>query len=199
MSRTALLLIDFVNPMDFSGGDRLRYATRAIVPRVLALRERATALDVPVVYVNDNYGEWRSERGRIVDACVERGREARDIVERMKPRRDDYFVVKPHLSGFYATNLPVLLPRLGVDRLVLAGVATDICVLFTAADAHMREYDLWVPGDVVAAETDGGSRWALDIMRDKMQAETRATDVLALDHWVGLNSGRSLDENAERS
>jgi nicotinamidase-related amidase len=100
------------------------------------------------------------------------------------PDDDDYFVIKPQFSGFYATNLQVLLPKLGVRRLILTGIAADICVLFTAADAHMRAYDLWIPRDAVASEDDRRADWALDIMRNSMEAETRATTDISLQTWL---------------
>ena len=106
------------------------------------------------------------------------------ISERLRPREDDFFIIKPQFSGFYATNLPVLLPKLGVTRLVLTGIATDICVLFTAADAHMRDYALWVPEDAVAAASDERSRWALEIMNNSMGAQTTPTSELSLDEWI---------------
>ena len=94
-------------------------------------------------------------------------------------------MIKPQFSGFYATNLPVLLPRLGVDRLILIGVAADICVLFTAADAHMRQYDLWIPADLVASESDEHRDWALGIMAGSMAADTAPSADLALAEWLG--------------
>lgn len=106
-------------------------------------------------------------------------------MKRIAPREDDYYVIKPQISGFYATNLPVLLPKLGVSRLILTGVAADICVLFTAADAHMRAYDLWIPVNAVASEQDQRKAWAMDIMRKSMGAETRSTDELSLQAWIG--------------
>ena len=81
-------------------------------------------------------------------------------------------------------NLPVLLPWLGATRLVLAGFAADICVLFTAGDAHMREYALWVPSDGVASESPDRHGWALSIMRNSMGAETRNTQQLRLAEWI---------------
>jgi nicotinamidase-related amidase len=66
----------------------------------------------------------------------------------------------------------------------MAGIATDICVLFTAADAHMREYRLWVPRDVVASSSEEHRDWALDIMTKSMDAETRATGMLHLTDWL---------------
>src|SRR4029450_1036623 len=97
----------------------------------------------------------------------------RELFATPAPREADYFVIKPMHSGFYATNLPVLLPKLGASRVILTGVATDICVLFTAADAHMRDYEIWTPGDCVAAVSRERSGWALEIMAQAMGAEIR--------------------------
>ena len=102
----------------------------------------------------------------------------------MQPGRADYFIIKPQVSGFYATNLPVLLPRLGVRRLILVGVAAAICVPFTAADAHMRKYALWVPSDAVASDRREHRDWALDIMAKSMDAEIRPTTELSLAQWL---------------
>lgn len=180
----ALLIIDMVNDLDFEGGEDLRGPAEAAARRIVALRAAADEAGVPVVYVNDNFGHWHSERTSIVAHCDRADSPGRTLIAAIRPRDHDYFLVKPQFSAFYATNLPVLLPQLGVSRIILTGVAADICVLFTAADAHMREYDLWVPGDTVASESDAHRRWALEIMRHSMCAETRATDELALADWL---------------
>ncbi len=181
---TALIIIDMINDLDFEGGEALRAPAEGAAGRIVALRDAADRAGVPVIYVNDNFGHWHSERSSIVDHCDREDSQGRALIAALRPRDRDYFVVKPQFSGFYATNLPVLLPQLGVSRLVLTGVAADICVLFTAADAHMREYDLWVPGDTVASERDAHRRWALEIMRHSMCAETRPTTELALADWL---------------
>jgi nicotinamidase-related amidase len=93
-------------------------------------------------------------------------------------------VIRPQVSGFYATNLPVLLLKLGASRLVLSGVAADICVLFTAADAHMRDYDLWVPRDAVASDRPEHRDCAHGIMKKSMAAETRPSSEYALRDWL---------------
>ncbi len=90
------------------------------------------------------------------------------------------FVIKSLHSGFYATNLQALLPRQGVSRLILTDMATDMCVLFTAADAHMRDYKLWIPADCVAAATQEGGRFALRLLSRHMNAEVRRTNELSL-------------------
>jgi len=180
----ALVIIDMVNALDFDGGDTLRDAAEAAVAPILALRDAADAAGVPVIYVNDNNGQWHSERDRLIEDALARNGPGRALTEALRPRENDYFIIKPQFSGFYATNLPVLLPQLGVSRLVLTGVAADICVLFTAADAHMRQYDLWVPSDAVAGNHAERTRWALEIMKNSMHAETCPTTGLPLDEWI---------------
>lgn len=182
--KTALLLIDMVNALDFEGGDDLRAATEDIVAPILSLRAAADAAGVPVIYVNDNNGQWHSERTRLVEETLAKDTPGRAVTQALRPRDDDYFIIKPQFSGFYATNLPVLLPQLGVSRLILTGVAADICVLFTAADAHMRQYDLWVPGDAVAGNHPERTRWALEIMRNSMDALVEPTKEMTLAEWV---------------
>jgi len=180
----ALLIIDMINDLDFEGGPEMLPATRDAADAIRHLRDEADRCGVPVVYVNDNFGQWHSERSRLIDHVMRAESSGRDLVQRLEPRGDDYFVIKPQFSGFYSTNLPVLLPKLGASRLILTGVAADICVLFTAADAHMREYDLWIPRDTVASLTEERTDWALEIIKSSMGAETRATAELALGDWL---------------
>lgn len=180
---TALVILDMISEMDFAGAAAIRGQVEQAAKTILTLRDAADKAGLPVIYVNDNFGEWHSERYRLVERALG-GEAGREIVARLAPRDGDYFVIKPQFSGFYATNLPVLLPKLGVDRLVLTGMAADICVLFTAADAHMRDYQLWIPEDAVAAQTSERRRWALEIMKQSMGAETRPATKLKLPAWI---------------
>lgn len=167
---TALLIVDMI--ADFTADARLNLAADAerVAAAITGLRERMDALDAPIIYVNDHFGEWHSDRSKLIEkAMVNRTGPLHDIA----PRETDYFVIKPQFSGFYSTNLPVLLPKLGVSRLILTGVSTDMCVLFTAADAHMRDYRLWVPEDATASIDAPRRRAALGIMREGFYAETR--------------------------
>lgn len=186
----ALLIIDMINAFDFAGGDQLRQKAQAAGEAMLTLRAQMDACEAPVIYVNDNFGEWHSEKSKLVERALAA---APGTVARVAPREHDYFIIKPQFSGFYATNLPVLLPKLGVSRLILTGVTTDICVLFSAADAHMRDYALWVPVDAVAAQSDERAAWALEIMRRNLGAETAPTAQLDLASWT-----RALDERGVR-
>lgn len=177
----ALLIIDLINTFDFEGGEVLRARAEAIADPICKLRDAFDAADLPTVYVNDNFGEWHSEKSLLIERAFD---DATAGLARLKPRARDYFVLKPQFSGFYATNLPVLLPKLGVRRLVLTGVATDICVLFTAGDAHMRDYALWVPEDAVATQDDDRGRWALEIIAQSMGADIAATHARSPADWL---------------
>jgi nicotinamidase-related amidase len=189
---TALLIIDMINDLDFEGGAAMQSRAEAGAAAIAKLRDAADRRRVPVVYVNDNYGQWHSERSRLIEHCLRENSNGHNLVKQLEPRDGDYFVIKPQFSGFYSTNLPVLLPKLGVSRLILTGLAADICVLFTAADAHMREYDLWIPRDTVVSESDQRTGWALEIVRKSMSGEIRPTTELSLDEW--LAQGRSRTE-----
>lgn len=180
----ALLIIDMLNRLDFSGGEALRPYAEAAADVIALLRDQADAADAAVIYCNDNHGEWRHDRAELVQAALGEGSHGRALAERLRPRDDDYLVIKPQFSAFYATTLPAILPRLGVSRLILTGISADICVLFTAGDAHMREYELWIPADAVASEDEQRTRWALEIMAHSMSAEIRPTTELALGDWL---------------
>jgi nicotinamidase-related amidase len=180
----ALLIIDMINDLAVPDATSLARTAERAAEAITRLREEARAADVPVIYVNDNFGEWHSDRERIIAHGLEGKHAGRDIAQRLRPDKDDYFIIKPQFSGFYATNLPVLLPKLGRSRLIITGVAADICVLFTAADAHMREYDLWVPADAVAGEHQQRTEWALEIMRNSMKADIRPTTELDIAGWA---------------
>lgn len=182
--KTALLVIDMITDLDFAQGAAIRDKAEALAGRIAALAAQARMAGVPVVYVNDNYGQWHSERSRLIAHCLRPDSRGRDVVRRLLPQEDDYFVIKPQFSGFYATNLPVLLPKLGASRLILTGIAADMCVLFTAADAHMRDYALWVPADCVASASDDHAGWALESMRSSMEAQIADSGGDALARWI---------------
>ena len=179
--RAALLIIDMINLFDFDEGETLKARALDAARSIQHLRESMREREMPVIYVNDNFGEWHSERSRLFARAME---QANPVAEMLEPGSDDYFVIKPQFSGFYATNLPVLLPKLGVTQLVLTGIATDVCVLFTAADAHMRNYRLWVPGDAVASPSPERGEAALAIMAANLGAETARTQDLTVGDWL---------------
>lgn len=168
----ALLLIDTINDLEFDGGEKLLPHALPAARRIASLKKRARARGVPVIYVNDNFGRWRSDFRAQVRHCLEDGCRGAPIVELLRPEEDDYFVLKPKHSGFFASQLEILLEHLGAETLVLTGFAANICVLYTANDAYMRDFRLIVPRDCVASETPAGNRYALEQMSRFLKAKT---------------------------
>lgn len=174
-SRVALLLIDVINDLEFEGSEKLLRQAVPMARNLARLKRRALAAKVPVIYVNDNFGKWQSDFHKQVEHCLKDGVAGEAIVRLLKPGPRDYFVLKPKHSGFYSTQLDILLDYLGVETLVLTGIASDICVLFTANDAYMRDFHLVVPGDCVAANSKQANDYALQQMQDILKADVRSS------------------------
>jgi nicotinamidase-related amidase len=172
-SRAALLIIDMINAFEFEGAERILPRARGAAQAIAALKQRAREAGVPSVYVNDNFGRWRSDFHQILERVLDSP--GRDIARLLAPKADDYFVLKPKHSGFQFTTLQLLLEHLGATTLVLTGVAGNFCVLFTAHDAYMRDYRLVVPRDCIASQTEADDRYALAHMRDVTKADTRSS------------------------
>ena len=179
-ARTAVLLIDVINPFDFPGGRSFVRKAVTVARRIARLRTRATAADLPVIYVNDNLGKWRSDASSLVEFCTRPGMPGAPVVEILRPRKTDYVVLKSTLSGFYQTPLETMLRLGGVKTLIVTGFSADNCVLFTAADAYMREFRLVVPRDCIGAKTADAMRRALKTMTGLFGAETGASSGLRL-------------------
>ncbi len=150
----ALLIIDCINDLEFPGGEKVLPWAVKLAPRLSNFRAAAHESGMPVIYVNDNFGHWRSNFQEVYAHCTRRGARGRDVTRKLKPGRDDYFILKPRHSGFFATSLVPLLEYLRVERLILSGMATNLCVLFTAHDAHMHQYPMVVLSDCCAAESN---------------------------------------------
>ncbi|GAC1463614.1 MAG: cysteine hydrolase [Isosphaeraceae bacterium] len=180
-SEVALLLIDVINDLEFPGGDHLLRQALPMADCIANLKQRSRQAGLPVIYVNDNFGRWKSDVHALVEHCLRDGVRGQPLVERLKPEEDDYFVLKPKHSGFFSTTLDILLDYLQVKTLILTGLTANICVLFTANDAYMRDFHLIVPQDGVAAQTIEENQYALEQMRVVLKADTRLTTELDLD------------------
>ncbi len=164
-SPTVLLLIDVINDMEFPGGEDLLVHALPAAREIAALKQRASSAGIPVIYVNDNFGRWRSDFTLQVRHCLEDNVRGGPVAELLRPGERDYFVLKPKHSGFFASSLEILLRYLGARTLILTGFAGDICVLYTANDAYMRDFELIVPEDCIASESVEANQHALGQMR----------------------------------
>jgi nicotinamidase-related amidase len=172
-SDTALLLIDVVNDLEFDGGEKLLRHAVPMAASLARLKRRAKAAGVPAIYANDNFGKWRSDFTKLVRYCLESDVRGKPIVAQLAPEEDDYFILKPKHSAFFQTNMDILLSYLGVCRVVLTGMAGDICVLFSANDAYMRDLDLLVPSDCVASEDAARNAEVLQLMQRVLKADIK--------------------------
>jgi nicotinamidase-related amidase len=170
-SETALLLIDVINDLDFDGGEKLLTYALPMATALSSLKQRSKAAGVPAIYVNDNFGRWRSDFSKLVQHCLEPNVRGRAVVTHLTPEEDDYFVLKPKHSAFFQTNLEILLDYLGVGTLILTGMAGDICVLFSANDAYMRDFRIAIPSDCIASEDAESNRGVLMLMERVLKAE----------------------------
>ena len=169
----ALLLIDVINDLEFESGQDLLKHALPMAKRLAELKRRAKRAGVPVIYVNDNFGRWQSDFNKLLDHCLEENICGKPIAELLRPEEDDYFVLKPKHSGFFSTTLDILLDYLQVKTVILTGLTADICVLFTANDAYMRDFNLLIPADCVASTDSEENRHALEHMERVLKADTR--------------------------
>jgi nicotinamidase-related amidase len=147
----ALLLIDVLTTFQFPDGDAILQGALAMRDALVRLKARAREAGIPVLYVNDNFGDWRSEKEVLMGRCLEA--KGAQFVRPLLPDSEDYFVLKPMHSAFYMTPLEVLLQHLQIETLILTGLTSNSCITVTAHDANMRGFDIYIPADCSCART----------------------------------------------
>jgi nicotinamidase-related amidase len=176
----ALVLIDVINHFEFPDGRRILKSAMLIAPRLARLKERARRARIPTIYVNDNFGQWRSNSSKLLEYCLRPDALGRDFVERLRPDEEDYLVLKPMHSAFYQSPLDTLLRHLGVSTLILGGLASNSCILCTAHDANMRDLRLFVPFDCSAARTAREHKHAMEHIGTMSNANVLRSSALRL-------------------
>lgn len=180
-SPVAILLVDVINDMEYEGGDALLAHALPAAERIAALCARARGAGVPVIYCNDNFGRWRSDFREVVRRCLTNGVRGEPVARLLQPHESDYFILKPKHSAFHATALDTLLHYLDARRLVVCGFSTESCVLVTVAEAHMRDYRVWVPPDCTASRDPGHTRETLAHLERVFDACLESSDRLVLE------------------
>lgn len=193
-AEVALLLIDVINDLEFDSGAQLLTHALPVAGKLKALKRRAKEAGVPVIYVNDNFGKWQSDFKSVLKHCLEEDVRGKPVAEQLQPEEDDYFVLKPKHSGFFSTTLDTLLDYLQVKILILTGLTGDICVLFTANDAYMRDFHLLIPADCVASADADENRHALAHMQRVLKADTRPSGEINFDN-LKRESGAEVEED----
>lgn len=176
----ALLIIDMINDLEFPEGPDFLEPTLKAAERIADLKQHARALGIPVIYANDNFGRWRSDFNEVLNHCLKDGVRGQPLAERLHPEPNDYSVLKPKNSAFFATTLETLLNYLDTKTLILTGLSADSCILFTANDAYVRDYALYVPADCVVSALPTYTKDALAYMRRVLKADTTPSTDLDL-------------------
>lgn len=172
--RCALLLIDFINPLNFPGAEDLAPAALLAAKNSAWLARRARTEGIPVIYANDNFGLWRSDFSSMVKRLQAGQGPSAALVRLLRPRRGDLTLLKPMHSAFLGSPLDLLLGKMGTRRLIMTGLATDMCIQLSAADAFQRGLRVHAPEDCTAAESEARKQAALAYMRDILKCDTRA-------------------------
>ncbi len=167
----ALLVIDMLNDFVLPGAPLEVPDTRAVIPVIQAEIEKAHSIGHPVVYLCDAHDpDDREFRKFGWPAHAVKGTPGAEVVDQLKPSSRDIVIPKRTYSGFYGTTLDATLRQLGVDSLRLTGDVTHICVLFTAADAVLRNYTVTVVENGVAGTSREDHDAALRIMKNVLGA-----------------------------
>jgi len=178
----ALLLIDVLTTFQFPDGDAILQGALTMRDALVRLKARAREAGIPVLYVNDNFGDWRSEKEVLMGRCLEA--KGTSFVRPLLPDSNDYFVLKPLHSAFYMTPLEVLLKHLQVETLILAGLTSNSCITVTAHDANMRGYDIYIPPDCSCARNAEEHTQALRQLEATAGANLRRSTVLKLSNLI---------------
>lgn len=171
-----LVIIDVINDLEFTGGEAMLRHAKIMAPNLARLKERAYKANVPVIYVNDNFGKWRSDFSAQVDHCLNDRVRGESIVKLLQPTPRDYYILKPKHSAFFSTPLEMLLNYLRAKTLILTGIAGNNCVLFTANDAYLREFEVIVPSDCVVSLTKSANTAALKQLESLVKADIRPSE-----------------------
>lgn len=170
---TALVLVDFINPMQFPGANALLRGALEAARATARLKRRLCRQGAVAIYANDNYGEWRSDFKELVQACQALPGARGEIAALLAPQEGDLTVLKPLHSAFHSTPLEHLLHQMKTERVVIVGLATDMCVHLSAMDAYMRGFKVWVPANCTAAEREQHKAAALEQMARVFKCSVR--------------------------
>ena len=171
-------MIDVLTTFQFPDGDAILEGALKIRDALVKLKARARAAQIPVLYVHDNYGDWRSEKEVLMGRCIEA--KGSEFVRPLLPDSEDYFVLKPMHSAFYMTPLEVLLQHLQVETLILTGLTSNSCITVTAHDANMRGFDIYVPADCSCARNAAEHAQALAQLEAMAGVDIRPSRALKL-------------------
>ena len=144
--------------------------SREIIPRVHNLLTRERAAGSEILFISDHHDPDDLEFRIFPVHCVKGTEEPDVIMELSEFVTGDNVIPKKRYSGFYNTDLEARLAAVSPDRIIICGVATNVCVLHTTSDARNRDYPVEVPSDCVASFNPEAHTWALSHLKDILGA-----------------------------
>ena len=179
MANFAVLVIDMLN--DFVKGALKCERAIRIIPNIKRLLEKAREKNIPCIYLNDAHLPDVDKEFDIWGPHAVVGTEGAKVIEELKPQPNDYVIPKRRYSGFYQTDLELLLRELKINILILTGLHTNCCVKHTACDAYLLGYEVWIPEDCVEAFTQQDHEWGLNYMKTFYKAKiTNLEEILKI-------------------
>jgi len=155
----AVVVVDMLNDFILEGAPIECPGAKNMVPRLVRFLDFARDKKIPVILVQEIHRKEKVDFGRELDReepehCLE-GTNGVEIYADLTPKPEDFVVQKRRYSSFHGTDLEVLLKGLDVNTVIIAGVATNVCVHATAIDAQQRDYNVVVLSDCTAATEEG--------------------------------------------
>ena len=166
----ALLITDMLNDFVNKGATLEVPTARTIIRNIKKEINKARKRHIPIIYCCDAHKDNDPEF-KLWPRHAVKGTAGADVTEQLKPQKEDYVISKTYYSCFYKTSLDKLLKKLGTTHLILTGVVTNICILYTTAEAYMRGYKVVIPKNCVAALTKNEHQFALQQMQHVFHAE----------------------------
>lgn len=177
LNSTALLIIDFQED-NFGGGAISIVGASEVLPKAKQVLAAARAAGLPIIHTKEVHRKEMVDFGRELDGtepihCLESW-PGTDFHPEFAPRDGEFAIAKRRYSAFFATDLDLLLRGLGVKTVVIMGTLTNVCVHYTAVDAHQHDYHFYVIEDCCMG-SDWDAHWAALKSMTYLQQESRLT------------------------
>lgn len=169
MSKYAVIVVDMLN--DFVTGALGCDRGRGIVAPLAELLKAARERKVPVIYANDSHLKGVDKELKLWGDHAIRGTEGAEVIPELKAEEGDYTVTKRRYSGFFQTDMQLLLSELGVDTVIITGLHAHLCCRHTTADAYSYGYNIVVPRETINAFTEEDYQYGLKYLKDYYGAE----------------------------
>lgn len=164
-NKTALIVIDMLIDFVEENGALVVPGAKDLVPLQAKILDRARQQSVTVIYLADNHMPY-DEEFKVWPKHSVAGTRGSEVVDELTPSQGEKVIPKRRYSGFFGTDLDLTLREAGITDIILMGVLTDICVMYTSADASARGYNVYVVADGTGSTVKENHQFALQHMKD---------------------------------